>query len=89
MLGSRVALRRLGKSHLKRARLERPLLPDHRRPSRHVSGLDRQDRLAADRPGKDPRCEHCLVHCGFEPAAVLAANRRFRDALKMAVWQMT
>ncbi len=40
-------------------------------------------------PGKDPRCEHCLVHCGFEPAAVLAANRRFRDALKMAVWQMT
>lgn len=40
-------------------------------------------------PGKDPRCEHCLVHCGFEPAAVLAANRRLRDALKMAVWQMT
>jgi hopanoid biosynthesis associated radical SAM protein HpnH len=40
-------------------------------------------------PGQDPRCEHCLVHCGFEPAAVLAANRRFRDALKMAVWQMT
>jgi len=44
------------------------------------------DRLG---PGKDPRCEHCLVHCGFEPAAVLAANRRFRDALTMAVWQMT
>jgi hopanoid biosynthesis associated radical SAM protein HpnH len=40
-------------------------------------------------PGKDPRCGHCLVHCGFEPAAVLAANRRFRDALAMAVWQMT
>ena len=28
------------------------------------------------------------MHCGFEPAAVLAANRRWRDALKMAVWQM-
>jgi hopanoid biosynthesis associated radical SAM protein HpnH len=40
-------------------------------------------------PGNDPRCEHCLVHCGFEPAAVLAANGRWRDALKMAVWQMT
>ena len=39
-------------------------------------------------PGNDPRCEHCLMHCGFEPAAVLAANRGFRDALKMAVWQM-
>lgn len=40
-------------------------------------------------PGNDSRCEHCLVHCGFEPAAVMAANRRFRDMLKMAVWQMT
>jgi hopanoid biosynthesis associated radical SAM protein HpnH len=40
-------------------------------------------------PGRDPRCQHCLVHCGFEPAAVMAANRRVRDMLKMAVWQMT
>jgi MoaA/NifB/PqqE/SkfB family radical SAM enzyme len=39
--------------------------------------------------GGDPRCEHCLVHCGFEPAAVFAANRRLRDVLAMAVWQMT
>jgi hopanoid biosynthesis associated radical SAM protein HpnH len=39
-------------------------------------------------PGNDPRCEHCLVHCGFEPAAVLAANKRLRDILRMAVWQM-
>ena len=38
-------------------------------------------------PGRDPRCEHCLVHCGFEPAAVLAAGRRLRDVLRMAVWQ--
>jgi hopanoid biosynthesis associated radical SAM protein HpnH len=40
-------------------------------------------------PARDPRCAHCLVHYGFEPAAVLAANKRFRDILKMAVWQMT
>jgi hopanoid biosynthesis associated radical SAM protein HpnH len=39
-------------------------------------------------PGNDLRCEHCLVHCGFEPAAVFAANRRLRDALTMAVWQL-
>jgi hopanoid biosynthesis associated radical SAM protein HpnH len=39
--------------------------------------------------GNDPRCEHCMVHCGFEPAAVLGANRRLSDALKMAVWQLT
>jgi hopanoid biosynthesis associated radical SAM protein HpnH len=44
------------------------------------------DRLG---PSADPRCRHCLVHCGFEPAAVLAANKRFRDILRMAVWQMT
>lgn len=40
-------------------------------------------------PGNDPRCEHCLVHCGFEPAAFLAANRSVRDMFKMALWQMT
>ena len=39
--------------------------------------------------GKDPACENCLVHCGFEPAAVLAANKRLRDIIRMAVWQMT
>jgi hopanoid biosynthesis associated radical SAM protein HpnH len=44
------------------------------------------DRLG---PGKDPRCADCLVHCGFEPAAVLSANRCLRDMFKMAVWQMT
>lgn len=40
-------------------------------------------------PEADPRCEHCLVHCGFEPAAVLSANRHLSDMMKMAVWQMT
>ena len=40
-------------------------------------------------PGGDPRCEHCLVHCGFEPAAVLLARKGIGDVLRMAVWQMT
>lgn len=35
-------------------------------------------------PGRDPRCEHCLMHCGFEPAAVLAAQKGLGDALRMA-----
>ena len=39
-------------------------------------------------PGRDPRCTHCLTHCGFEPAAVLEANRHVRDMVRMAVWQM-
>ncbi len=40
-------------------------------------------------PGGDVRCEHCLVHCGFEPAAVLTSDKTCRDVLRMAVWQMT
>ena len=40
-------------------------------------------------PGGDPRCEHCMVHCGFEPSAVLRPKKGFRDMLRMAMWQMT
>jgi hopanoid biosynthesis associated radical SAM protein HpnH len=40
-------------------------------------------------PGGDPRCEHCLMHCGFEPSAVLLAQKGLRDMVRMAVWQMT
>jgi hopanoid biosynthesis associated radical SAM protein HpnH len=39
--------------------------------------------------GNDPRCENCMVHCGFEPAAVLGVNRRLGDSLKMALWQLS
>lgn len=44
-------------------------------------------RLGPD--GDEPRCRHCLMHCGFEPAAVFAAQSSLRDGLRMAVWQMT
>lgn len=40
-------------------------------------------------PGGDSRCDHCLVHCGFEPAAVLKGHKGLRDLVRMAVWQMT
>ncbi|MGE3405819.1 MAG: adenosyl-hopene transferase HpnH [Pirellulales bacterium] len=39
--------------------------------------------------GNDPRCENCMVHCGFEPAAVLGVNGRLGDSLKMALWQLS
>jgi hopanoid biosynthesis associated radical SAM protein HpnH len=39
--------------------------------------------------GNDPRCDHCMVHCGFEPAAVLGVNKKLGDTLKMALWQFT
>ena len=28
--------------------------------------------------GNDPRCEHCMVHCGFEPAAAPGRQRPAR-----------
>jgi hopanoid biosynthesis associated radical SAM protein HpnH len=39
--------------------------------------------------GKDPRCEHCMVHCGFEPSAALGVNSKLGDSLKMLMWQLT
>ncbi|HEY7329208.1 MAG TPA: adenosyl-hopene transferase HpnH [Gemmataceae bacterium] len=39
--------------------------------------------------GKDPRCEHCMVHCGYEPSAALGVNKRMGDTLKMLMWQIS
>jgi hopanoid biosynthesis associated radical SAM protein HpnH len=39
--------------------------------------------------GKDARCEHCMVHCGFEPSAALGVDGKFGDTLKMVAWQMS
>ena len=35
----------------------------------------------------DPRCQDCMMHCGYEPAAVLFGNR-WRDLIRMALWQI-
>ncbi len=39
--------------------------------------------------GKDPRCEHCMVHCGYEPSAALGVNKKLGDSLKMLMWQFS
>jgi hopanoid biosynthesis associated radical SAM protein HpnH len=39
--------------------------------------------------GRDPRCEHCMVHVGYEPSAVLGANRKFSDSWKLFKWQLS
>ncbi len=49
--------------------------------------LLRQTDWDAVGPGRHPQCEHCMVHCGFEPAAVLA-RKGLRDLLKMLLWQL-
>jgi hopanoid biosynthesis associated radical SAM protein HpnH len=40
-------------------------------------------------PGNDPRCDHCMMHCGFEPTAALGVNAKLGDSLKMLLWQMS
>ena len=36
--------------------------------------------------GNDPRCEHCMVHCGYEPSAALGINAKIGDTLKLMSW---
>ncbi len=35
--------------------------------------------------GRDPRCENCMAHCGYEPTAVLASTNSIRQALRAIV----
>jgi hopanoid biosynthesis associated radical SAM protein HpnH len=39
--------------------------------------------------GRDPRCEDCMVHAGYEPSAVLGGNQKFGDTWKMLKWQLS
>jgi hopanoid biosynthesis associated radical SAM protein HpnH len=57
----------------------------------HASFRDLMDNTDWDQYGygKDPRCEHCMMHCGYEPSAALGVNRKLGDSLKMLLWQLT
>ncbi len=39
--------------------------------------------------GRDPRCQDCMVHVGYEPSAVLGAHRKLGDNWKMLKWQVS
>ena len=39
--------------------------------------------------GRDPRCQDCMVHVGYEPSAVLGAHRKLGDNWKMLKWQLS
>jgi hopanoid biosynthesis associated radical SAM protein HpnH len=36
--------------------------------------------------GNDPRCDHCMVHCGYEPSAALGINARVTDGFRLLNW---
>ncbi len=35
--------------------------------------------------GKDPRCDNCMAHCGYEPSAVLATMSSLRESIRATV----
>jgi hopanoid biosynthesis associated radical SAM protein HpnH len=35
--------------------------------------------------GRDPRCENCMAHCGYEPTAVLATTHSLKQSLRALV----
>ncbi|MBI2808108.1 MAG: adenosyl-hopene transferase HpnH [Planctomycetes bacterium] len=57
----------------------------------HASFNDLMEKTEWDKygAGNDPRCDHCMVHCGFEPSAALGVNSRLGDTFKMLMWQMS
>jgi hopanoid biosynthesis associated radical SAM protein HpnH len=34
--------------------------------------------------GRDPRCENCMAHCGYEPTAVIATTSSLKQTLRAA-----
>ncbi len=39
-------------------------------------------------PGNDVRCEHCMVHCGYEPSAALGINAKLSDGFRLLSWAL-
>ncbi|HEY7538106.1 MAG TPA: adenosyl-hopene transferase HpnH, partial [Gaiellaceae bacterium] len=35
--------------------------------------------------GRDPRCDNCMAHCGYEPTAVLASTRSLKQTFRALV----
>lgn len=38
--------------------------------------------------GKDPRCEGCMMHCGFEPTVACGLNNSLKDNLSLLAWYL-
>ncbi|HEX7095322.1 MAG TPA: adenosyl-hopene transferase HpnH [Acidimicrobiales bacterium] len=35
--------------------------------------------------GRDPRCNNCMAHCGYEPTAVLATTKSLKQSVRAAI----
>ncbi len=82
----RIRLHRLGDPELFAVRLAAPVLPDGRRLHRDLQGAaSRRPTGASTAAGKDPRCDNCMAHCGYEPTAVLQTTHSLRQSLRALV----
>ena len=39
--------------------------------------------------GNDPRCEDCMVHCGYEPSSAYGVNSKMMDPFKSLSWLLS
>src|SRR5580700_1040161 len=39
--------------------------------------------------GNDPRCQDCMVHCGYEPSAAYGINSKMSDPFKSLSWLLS
>ncbi len=39
--------------------------------------------------GRDPRCQDCMVHAGYEASAVIGGNKKLSDTWKMFSWTIS
>ena len=39
--------------------------------------------------GNDPRCEDCMVHCGYEPSSAYGVNAKMMDPFKSLSWLLS
>ena len=84
---TRVDLHRLGHPHPQHSRLESAVLPDDRRPLSRVirkcsQKVDWDKYGVVDGVARDPRCENCMVHCGYDPSGALGTNYKRGDNWK-------
>jgi hypothetical protein len=83
---TRADLHRLGHSHLQCPGLEGPcyLMTDGHYPS-YQELLDKvtwEKYGVVDGVARDPRCEHCMVHCGYDPSGALGTSYKPGDNWK-------
>src|SRR3954464_15492274 len=76
----------MGDSDAEYQGVESALLPDddghYSRYQEMLTKVDWDKYGVVDGVARDPRCEHCMVHCGYDPSAALGRNYQRGDNWK-------